>query len=183
MNFRRQLAPLLACLLVAGTAPLAAQGAPHPVITPVPAANPQDVESLDAIVAALYDVISGPSGQARNWNRMRSLFVPGGLLIPTGPRESGFGLRLLSVNDYVATSGPALERIGFTERELARRTERYGNIAHVFSTYEGTMETEPTVIRGINSIQLMHDGRRWWILSVFWEAETAENPLPAEYLP
>jgi hypothetical protein len=174
---------VLAAALASLAVPAAAQSPAHPVVTTVPAANPADVESIDAIIAALYDVISGPSGQTRNWNRMRSLFVPEGRLIPTGPREGGFGLRMLSVNDYVATSGPYLERIGFTERELARRTERFGNIAHVFSTYEGTMETEATVIRGINSIQLMHDGLRWWILSVFWEAESPQNPLPAEYLP
>jgi hypothetical protein len=170
-----------------GPAPLHAQATPpaptHPLIVGAPAAAPADVESIDAIVAALYDVISGPAGQARDWNRMRSLFVPGGRLMPTGPRGGGgFGLRVMEVNDYIALSGPLLERVGFREVELARRTERYGQIAHVFSTYEGTMETEPTVTRGINSIQLMNDGSRWWIVSVFWDAERPDNPLPAEYL-
>jgi hypothetical protein len=180
----RALLLLASALAAAGAAPLAAQPqpAPSPVIVPVPQAAPADVESIDAIVAALYDVISGPPGQARNWQRMRSLFIPGGLLLPTAARPGGaVGVRPMSVNDYIALSGPLLERVGFTERELARRTERYGHIAHVFSSYEGRMETEGTTIRGINSIQLLNDGTRWWVVSVFWEAETEGNPLPVEF--
>ena len=182
---RGVVATVLALATLGGALPLAAQTAPpHPVVSGVPAADSADVRTIDGIIAALYDVISGPAGEARNWNRMRSLFIPDGRLIPTGPRGGGAtALRLMSVNDYVATSGPYLERVGFTERELSRETEVYGHIAHVFSTYEGRMETEPTVLRGINSIQLMNDGTRWWILSVYWEAETPENPLPAKYLP
>lgn len=182
---------MLGCAFVFGIAgfqPLCAQAAAptpsHPVVHTVPRAEPADVASIDAIIAALYDVISGPVGQPRNWNRMRSLFVPGGRLMPAGQRPDGsVALRLLEVNDYIAISGPQLERIGFTEREIARRTEQFGHIAHVFSTYEGRMETEQTVIRGINSIQLVNDGSRWWVITVFWEAESPDNPLPAEYLP
>jgi hypothetical protein len=173
--------------LAASPATLAAQATPapgSPVIQSVPPADSADVASVDAIVAALYDVISGGAGQPRDWNRMRSLFIPGGRLMPTGRRPDGStGMHLLSVNDYIAMSGPALERVGFTEHEIARRTEQFGHIAHVFSSYEGRMETEPTVIRGINSIQLMNDGSRWWIVSVFWEAERPDNPLPERYLP
>ena len=162
----------------------AAAPVPGPVVVTVPAAAPADVASIDAIVAALYDVISGPAGQPRNWARMRSLFIPGGRLMPTGPRPGGTvtGMRVLEVNDYIALSGPQLERIGFRERELARRTEQFGHIAHVFSTYEGRSQTDTTVLRGINSIQLMNDGARWWVVSVFWEAERPENKLPAKYL-
>ncbi len=103
--------------------------------------------------------------------------------MPTGPRAGGaIGMRLLTVNDYIAVSGAQLERIGFHEREIARRTEQFGHIAHVFSTYEGRTEKDSTVIRGINSIQLMNDGTRWWVVSVFWEAEGPGNPLPQHYL-
>jgi hypothetical protein len=183
---------LLALALLAGLgapALLAAQTpAPprpaQPVVVSVPAANPEDVASIDAIIAALYDVISGPAGQPRDWNRMRSLFIPRGRLMPTTARPGGAtGVLVWEVNDYIATSGATLERVGFHEVELARRTEVYGNIAHVFSTYEGRMETEPTVIRGINSIQLLNDGERWWVVSVYWQAETPGNPVPAQYLP
>jgi len=156
----------------------------QPVIISAPAAKPEDVASIEAIIAALYDVISGPAGQARDWNRMRSLFIPGGRLMPTAPRPAGaVGIRLLEVNDYIASSGPTLERLGFREREIARRVERFGHIAHVFSTYEGRMEADPNTMRGINSIQLLNDGTRWWVISVYWEAETPQNQLPAQYLP
>jgi hypothetical protein len=178
---------LLPALTFAAAAPAAAQApatSVSPVIVPTPVADPADVESIDAIVAALYDVISGPQGQKRNWNRMRSLFLPGGRLMPVGPRQAGGNvIRVMEVNDYIALSGEQLEAMGFREREIATRTERFGNIAHVFSTYEGFRgdESQP-FLRGINSIQLMYDGTRWWIVSVFWEAERPDNPLPEAYL-
>jgi hypothetical protein len=177
----------LAISAVLCTTPAAAQTpAPptSPIIVPVPPARAEDVASIDAIVDALYDVISGPAGQERDWNRMRSLFVPGGRLIPTANRPGGqFGARIMLVNDYIAESGAFLVQVGFTEREISRRTEVYSRIAHVFSTYEGRMETTGATIRGINSIQLLNDGTRWWILSVYWEQESPQTPLPAQYLP
>ena len=155
----------------------------HPILLGAPPARPEDVSSIDAIVKALYDVISGDSGQARDWNRMRSLFVPGGKLMPLGRRPDGStGLRVMEVNDYIALSGPQLEAVGFREREIARRTEQFGHMAHVFSTYEGTLTTRNQTIRGINSIQLMNDGTRWWVMNVFWEAESPTLQLPPEYL-
>lgn len=185
-----RIAPLL--LLAALAGPAAAQSPSQPPAPPpaqpvnfnVPAAAEADVASIDAIVAALYDVISGPAGQARDWNRMRSLFVPTGRLMPVGVRADGSaGMRLLQVNDYIASSGPLLVEKGFHERELGRRTEQFGNIAHVFSTYEGTLDGDAHAMRGINSIQLMHDGKRWWVVSVMWQAENPKLSLPAQYLP
>lgn len=183
----RRLGLAVALTLAPGGRHLAAQTAPAtvpgPVAVSVPAAKPEDVASIDAILAALYDVISGPAGKARDWNRMRSLFIPGGRLMPVGPRPGGaVTIRPLEVNDYIALAGPNLERLGFREREIARRVERFGHIAHVFSTYEGKGESEETPTRGINSIQLMNDGTRWWVIDVLWEAERPDNPLPREYL-
>ncbi len=156
----------------------------QPINFAVPAAAAQDVASIDAIIKALYVVISGPVGQARDWNRMRSLFVPDAKMMPVGVRaDGGAGMRLLRVNDYVALSGPMLVERGFRETELARRTEQFGHIAHVFSTYEGKVEGGAAPMRGINSIQLMHDGQRWWIVSLMWEAENPKLALPAQYLP
>ena len=140
---------------------------------------------MDAIVAALYDVISGPAGQKRNWDRFRSLFVPGARLIPTGRRPTGEVLsRVRTPEEYITGSSPLLEQNGFFERQVSLRVERFGNIAHIFSTYESRhkVEDEKPFARGINSIQLMNDGKRWWIVTVFWQAEDATNPLPAEYL-
>ncbi len=149
------------------------------------AANSNDVKNINAIIAALYDVISGPAGQTRNWNRMRSLFLPEGRLSATGQRPTGEVVkRIMTVEDYINTSGPILEGNGFFEKELHRTTEVYGHIAHCFSTYESrkTISDPQPFMRGINSIQLFNDGKRWWILSVFWQSETKELPLPKEYL-
>src|SRR5204863_8668825 len=96
-----------------------------------PAARPDDVKSIDAIVAAVYDVISGPAGQKRDWDRMRSLFVPGARLIPAVPSQvGGATARVLDVAGYIQGSGATRERDGFFESEIARRTEGFGNIAH-----------------------------------------------------
>jgi hypothetical protein len=149
----------------------------------VPAAK--DVESVDAIVAALYNVISGSAGEARNWNRMRSLFLPEGKLVATAVRPTGEVVkRVLTLEDYISQSGPSLEKNGFFEKEIHRKQEVYGHIAHCFSTYEArriSTDKEP-FMRGINSIQLYNDGKRWWILTVFWQTENKDLLIPKEYL-
>jgi hypothetical protein len=152
---------------------------------PAPAAKPADVSSIDAIVAAVYDVISGPANKKRDWDRMRSLFVPGARLIPTGPRQpSGYGTRVLTVDEYITRAQPFMEKEGFFEKESARRSEMFGQIAHIFSTYESrhTADEAKPFQRGINSIQLMNDGTRWWIVTIFWQGEDEKNPLPEKYL-
>src|SRR5260370_10187941 len=149
-----------------------------------PEASPGDVATMDAIVASVYDVISGPQGK-RKWDRFRSLFIPGARLIPTGSRPTGeVGSRVLTAEDYIQRAAPRLEKEGFFEREVSRRTERFGNIAHIFSTYESrhAKDDAKPFQRGINSIQLMNDGKRWWVVTIFWQGEDEKNPLPAEYL-
>jgi hypothetical protein len=147
--------------------------------------NTKDVESVDAIINSLYNVISGPAGEKRNWERMRTLFIPEGKLMATGKRQDGtMGKRVMTVEDYIATSGPFLEKDGFFEREIGRKMEQFGSVAHVFSTYDSKrkLEEEKPFMRGINSIQLWNDGKRWWIVSVFWQSETPDNPIPEKYL-
>ena len=159
--------------------------------------RPEDVKSIDSIIAAVYDVISGPSGQKRDWDRMHSLFAPGARLMPTAAvRPQGtppdaaptgdetFATTVVDVDGYVARAGKYLEEHGFFERETARRVETYGHIAHVWSTYEARHKADDAkpFMRGINSIQLMNDGKRWWVVSIFWEAETPRTPLPGKYL-
>jgi hypothetical protein len=149
-------------------------------------ANPEDVKSLDAILAALYDVISGPAGKKRDWDRFRSLFVPGARLIPAAKRQDGaIEARVLDPEGYVTRSAPVLEKQGFFEREIARKVDSFGRIAHVFSTYESRQAASDKTpfARGINSIQLLNDGKRWWIVTVYWDSERPDNPLPAQYLP
>ena len=151
-----------------------------------PAAKPADVASPDAILKALYDVISGPAGQKRDWNRMRSLFVPGAHLIPTGRGPDGKARhRMLTVEDYINLSGPQLEANGFFEIEVSREWEQFGNVAHAFSTYESRRTAsldEKPFARGINSIQLFNDGTRWYVVNIFWDSEREGQTIPAKYL-
>lgn len=145
-----------------------------------------DVASPEAILAATYDVISGPKGKTRDWERFRSLFLPGARLIPTTRNEAGGGFSATpyTPDEYVTRATPFFEKEGFYERESARRMERYGNIVQAFSTYESRHEAaaEPFA-RGINSFQLFFDGTRWWVVTIFWQAETADTPIPKEFLP
>lgn len=154
---------------------------PSPSATPAtPAANPADVSSMDAIIAAVYDVISGPQGKKRDWDRMRSLFAPGARLIPSGPRPTGeYGWRVATVEEYITRSSPLLEQ-GFFEKEVGRRVEAWANIAHVFSAYESRHKAEDPkpFQRGINSFQLINDGKRWWIMTILWQGEDEKNPIP-----
>jgi hypothetical protein len=148
-------------------------------------ANPNDVSSADALIKAVYDVISGPAGEKRNWDRMRTLFVPDARMIPTGRKANGEGARRsMSAEDYITNSGPFLEKNGFFETEIGRKTEQYGNIVHVFSTYESRKlkGDEKPFMRGINSFQLWNDGKRWWVINIMWESETKENPIPEKYI-
>lgn len=148
-------------------------------------ANTNDVSSPEAIVAAVYDVISGPAGQKRNWDRMRSLFVPDARMIPTGKRPTGESTRrVLTVEDYITSSGPFLEKDGFFETEIGRKTEQFGNIVHVFSTYESkrTLTDEKPFVRGVNSFQLWNDGKRWWVITILWQSESKDVPIPEKYI-
>jgi len=175
---RRRLPTLLgAALLVTIAGPLAAQD--------VPDADPKDVGSVDAIMAAVYDVISGPAGEARDWDRMRSLFLPEARLIPSYTNDSGeIGIQFMSLDDWIDRATEWFAENPFYEVEIHRVAERYGHIAHVFSTYESRREAagEPFA-RGINSFQLMFDGQRWWVVNIYWQGETPEEPIPAAYLP
>lgn len=152
----------------------------------LPEADPADVESVDALIAAVYDVISGPAGEKRDWDRFRSLFRTEAKLINTGVAPSGeVRLRYSSVEEYIAQSGAFLEERGFFERELYRVQEEFGNIVHLFSTYDSRWkkdDPEPFA-RGINSFQLVHDGSRWWVVNIFWQGESPNASIPEKYLP
>jgi len=148
-------------------------------------ANVKDVSSPEAIVAAVYDVISGPAGQKRNWDRMRTLFVPDARMIPTGKRPTGESTRrVLTVEEYITNSGPYLEKDGFFETEIGKKPEQFGNIVHVFSTYESkrTVKDKKPFMRGINSFQLWFDGKRWWVITIFWQSESPDTPIPEKYI-
>ena len=159
-----------------------------PKTSNIPEASLSDVVSIDAIVTAAYEVISGSAGKKRDWNRERSLFLFGARLMPTaveaGRNDVDLAPQMLDVEGYIARVGPLIEKRGFYEKEIARRVEQFGQISHVWSTYESRhdlSDPEP-FMRGINSIQLFNDGKRWWIVSIYWQHESARHPLPEKYL-
>ncbi len=143
-----------------------------------------DTESLDSTIKALYASISGEKSEKRDWARFQNLFVPEARLIPSGKRDGKTGYRILTPSDYVLTSGQRLEENGFVEVEIKRIEEQYGSMVHIWSTYESyhSKNDEKPFSRGINSIQLLHDGTRWWILQIYWLAETEALPIPQTYL-
>lgn len=148
-------------------------------------ADPGDVESVDALVAAVYDVISGPAGEARDWNRWRSLFLPEARLIAVSlNREGETTYRVMTPEDYVDLAGASLEANGFFEEEIGRTQEAFGPVVHLFSAYQSkrTQEDAEPFARGINSFQLMHDGSRWWVVTIYWTSERPDLPIPQRYL-
>lgn len=176
---------LAGALLLALSAAAFAQPAPRRV----PDA-PADAASVDAAVAALYASVSHGADREPDFERMRTIFLYTGMLIP--PKGSSPEYVALDVDQFAervrkgiqARKGKG-EATGFFEKEIARRTDCFGNVCQVFSTYESRYAaTDPKPFqRGINSIQLLRDGRRWWIASVAWDAERPDNPIPPEYLP
>lgn len=175
---------LFAAIFIA--APVNGQSATATAPAPVPAAAPADVNSIDSIMKAVYDVISGDAGEPRNWDRFRSLFHRDARLIPTGKNQQTgmFGARASTPDEYVRSAGSYFATNGFHEREIARRVDQYGNIAQVFSTYEAyssRTEKKP-MLRGINSFQLLFDGQRWWVMTIFWQQETPDNIIPKKYM-
>lgn len=149
-------------------------------------ANPADVSSLDAIMKAVYDVISGDAGKPRDWDRFRTLFHKDARMIPTGKNPTTGVVRATSFSpeDYIKRTEAVFAKEGFHEREIARHTATFGNITHAFSTYEAfrSLSDKTPFLRGINSFQLLNDGKRWWVLTIYWQAETPDNPIPKKYL-
>ena len=146
-----------------------------------------DTTSVDAIVRALYESISFAPNSPPDYNRLRSLFHPGGRLIPPKQNPS-FDVAALEIEEFIKNSWEniiltGLESKGFYEHEVRRFEEAAGDIAHVFSVYESRNRSEDAepIQRGINSIQLVKDANRWWLLSVLWDREDPQHPFPSQY--
>lgn len=148
--------------------------------------NINKVQTLNSTILTLYAVISGEKGQERDWELMKFLFHPEAKLIPSGKNQEGvYVARYMTPDDYIERNGKWLVDEGFFEKEIHRSVNTFGNITQVFSTYESykSEADETPFMRGINSIQLLYDGERWWILNIYWTQESQENPIPKEYLP
>jgi hypothetical protein len=147
-------------------------------MAPTQSTSLSDITQIDQVVHAVYDVISGPPGQKRDFDRMRSLFAPGATLKAIGPK----GLRGGSLDDYINRNSAILEKEGFTERELGRRhVELWGGLATVWSAYDGRTANGSFHERGINSFQLVKVEGKWLVASILWQEETPDNKLPAVF--
>jgi hypothetical protein len=147
--------------------------------------SPADVASEEAIVAALYGAISGPACQHRDWDRFRGLFAPGGRLIPKVATGDGtFGIRAETPDEYSAAVKGSMEEFGFSEKEVSHVGESFNGVVHRFSTYESRRAASDAApfARGINSIQLLNDGKRWWVVTVYWAGERPDARIPDIYL-
>jgi hypothetical protein len=140
----------------------------------VAATNVADLRAIEKAVTGVYEVISGPAGQKRDFYRMRTMFAPGATMKSIGPK----GLRGGAVEDYIARNAAILEKEGFTERELGRRVEQWGNLATAWSAYDGRTANGSFHERGINSIQLVKVDGKWLVASILWQEETPDFPLP-----
>jgi len=176
-------APAAAAAAPHGPAPAASAGGGH--LAGIPTAAPADVASPDAVVAAYYQSISGPAGKKRDWNRFLSLFFPGARLLPAeGRGHAGKMPELFSPDSYLYNTEPSMLATGYIEKEIARRSQGFGRIMQVWSTYKVLhADSDPKpFVRGVASFLLYSDGSRWWIFSLAWQPETARLPLPPELL-
>ena len=143
-----------------------------------------DVSSIDSIVDALYDVISGDRGEARDWDKERNLFHPEARLIVVNKEDGHLETKVMTSDGFIQYARPFLDRVEFYEYEIFRKVEEFGHVAHIWSTYGSKRskdDFEPYT-RGINSIQLLNDQKRWWVISIYWNRETDEFKIPEKYL-
>ncbi|HWA17079.1 MAG TPA: hypothetical protein VG817_11630, partial [Gemmatimonadales bacterium] len=175
----RRAGPAFVLLLLCLSTDLTAQT--YQPLTPLPNTRAEDVTTIDSIIPALYATISGGPGVARQWDRFHTLFHPNAQMVPTRCGATKCIARFMTPREYQQRADSLLTTLGFREHELARRTDRYGAIAQAYSSYASFKHGETTPFsRGINSFQLFWDGTRWWIMSIVWDDERPDNPLPKD---
>lgn len=173
-NCRRHMrhALLAAALLPAGAA---AQAGPLPL--------PGDVATIEGIVAAFYDVISGPAGQPRQWARDSTLYMAGAMFVAMDVKDGKPVARFATPEQFRQATDRGFVAEGFFETEIGSQVERFGNVAQVRSVYETRRsEQGPVTGRGVNYLTLFWDGARWWIANAVWDDERPGNPIPAAWI-
>jgi hypothetical protein len=148
-----------------------------------------DHEAIQRTLDALYQSICFAKGEKPTFASLRALFLPQALLINN---NNSVAPVVMGVEAFIEAVQTALTSGGleeFYEREIARTIEIFGNIAHVFSTYEARFDAtsqEPFSI-GINTIQLVkimvNDAEEWRVSSMAWNDQTPDRPIPVQYLP
>jgi hypothetical protein len=188
LTFRIFLLLLLALSVVAGAQEPAmghmmhgSGGAPGGHMAGIPQAAAADVASPEAIVNAYYEALAGPAGKKRDWNRFLSLFFPGARLLPAeGKGHSGVMPHTFTPSKYLFDTESNMLQEGYIPKEVSRRSESFGKLLHVWSTYEvrHTASDAQPFVRGVTSFQLFNNGQRWWIVNVAWQPETSKLKLP-----
>lgn len=150
-----------------------------------PPARPADVDSPESVVRAMYQSVS--CLPAPDWNRFKSLFFPGARLVNVRRMdETGGSLaRGVSPEDFAVRAAVTAESDKFTQRELAHRLLRYGDLVLLWSAYEARRSpanAPSLVLRGIQSFQLVRSEGRWWISELTWQNDLDAGPVPDEFL-
>jgi hypothetical protein len=148
-------------------------------------ARPEDVTTLDGIMKAYYDVVSGPAGSLPDPGRDQSLHDPNAQVALLDRKADGTAAVVVTtLAGYYEKSGTGPRKRGFFEHEIHRVVQRIGSLVHVWSTYESAETPNGKAFsRGINSIQMYWDGKRFWILGWVFDDERNGNKVPDEYLP
>lgn len=162
-------------------------GSANPPMPPGHPTLPTDtayVKSIDGVINALFESISGPRGQDRDWVKFRTLFSPDARLFPTRLVHEKSIVGMMTPEQFVESESKYLKSAGYFEKPVNIKIEQFGHIAHVRSIYEARRraEDEKPYTRGIYSIQLVETEGRWWILNMLWQPEDQLNPIPEEYL-
>lgn len=142
-----------------------------------------DVESVDSIITAVYDVISGPAGQ-RDWDRFSSLFNESATMGAITQTENG-ELRYLTMTpgQYIERNDEYFRKNGFWEEEIAREVFKFGEMATVQTSFNiKTTKDGEVTRRGINTVQLVYEQNRWWITNITWNNERDDNKIPNQLL-
>ncbi|HEU5154874.1 MAG TPA: hypothetical protein VFU03_09110 [Gemmatimonadales bacterium] len=177
----RSLATALSLAVICGSSSLGAQ---QHIQVPTQSPRAEDVSSLDGIMKAFYEVVSGPAGQPREWARDRTLYLPDIRFVQTGVDRTGKANTVVMTHqEFVDGTDGGMVKNGFFETEIHRQTRTFGNVSTILSSYDMRSKPDGAVLgRGVNSLLVVWDGKRYWIASVAWDDERPGNPIPADLL-
>ncbi len=141
------------------------------------------LRTADGVVGELYKLVTFEAGALPDWDKVKSLFLDQAVVVLRTARDKttvfsvdGF------VEDFVRFSERAdVEKKGFSERIVHKKSMVYGDIAHILVLYEAHITGSPRAPQqGVDSFQLIRKDGRWWVVSITNEIVTADRPVPPE---
>ncbi|MEJ6473676.1 hypothetical protein [Pseudoalteromonas piscicida] len=140
--------------------------------------NPKQAAQIETLISALYDTVSGRPEEIKDWHLLKQLFSPEAMITPVFHKGGDVIAQPGSVDQFIALNKRLFKDVGFFEREVSQKIFKFGHMANVLSVYESRRSPElAPYARGVNSFQLLNDGRRWCVLSVTWDSESEKHPL------